>query len=113
MKRLYAVVALMLASCIPYIDATSTRYSGVEKFSPIDPAAVQVLDREPKQRHERIGEVKLEISLDPPVSVADIDTKLREEAAKLGANAIYVIDGNVSYADKQRKLVVIAVRIRQ
>lgn len=113
MRRFVLLALALLAACIPYIDATSTRYDGVEKFSPIDPAAVQVLDREPKQRHDRIGEVKLEISIDPPVSVADIDSKLREEAAKMGANAIYVIDGNVSYADKQRKLVGIAVRIRQ
>lgn len=113
MKLCSVFLALMLASCIPYVDATSTRYDGVEKFSPTDPATVQVLDREPKQRHDRVGEVKLEISIDPPVSVADIDSKLREEAAKLGANAIYVIDGGVSYADKQRKLVGIAVRIRQ
>lgn len=113
MRRCCLCLALLLAACIPYVDATSTRYDGVEKFSPTDPAAVQVLDREPKQRHERLGEVKLDISIDPPASVADIDSRLREEAAKMGANAIYVIDGNVSHADKQRKLVGIAVRIRQ
>jgi hypothetical protein len=96
-----------------YVDATSTRYSGVETFPPTDPATVQVLDREPKARHDRLGEVKLDISLDPPATVADIDNRLREEAAKMGANAIYVIDGRVSAADKQRKLVGIAVRIRQ
>jgi len=113
MKRLWAVLALMLAACIPYVDATSTRYSGIDKFSPIDPAAVQVLDREPKQRHDRLGEVKLTISLDPPATVADIDNKLREEAAKMGANAIYIIDGGISGVDKQRKLVGIAVRVQQ
>ena len=105
MTRCSLLLVLMLVGCIPYVDATSTRYDGVEKFSPTDPATVQVLDREPKQRHERLGEVKLDISIDPPASVADIDSRLREEAAKMGANAIYVIDGNVSHADKQRKLV--------
>jgi hypothetical protein len=113
MRRLVLLALALLAACIPYVDATSTRYDGVEKFSPTDPATVQVLDREPKQRHDRLGEVKLDISMDPPATVADIDTRLREEAAKMGANAIYVIDGGVSYADKQRKLVGIAVRIRQ
>ena len=112
MKRCSVLLAVMLAACMPYVDATSTRYAGVEKFPPIEAAAVQVLDREPKQRHDRLGEVKLDISIDPPASVADIDSRLREEAAKMGANAIYVIDGSVSYADKQRKLVAIAVRIR-
>jgi len=111
--RRWSFLALVLASCMPYIDATSTRYAGMEKFSPTDPATVQVLDREPKQRHDRLGEVKLDISLEPPATVADIDSRLREEAAKMGANAIYVIDGRVSAADKQRKLVGIAVRIRQ
>ena len=113
MRRLCVLLTLLLASCMPYLDATSTRYTGVEKLSPTDPAAVKVLDGEPKQRHDRLGEVKLDISLDPPATVADIDSKLREEAAKLGANAIYVIDGRVSAVDKQRKLVGIAVRIRQ
>jgi hypothetical protein len=113
MKRLWALLVLIAASCMPYIDATSMKYAGIEKFSPTDPATVQVLDREPKQRHDRLGEVKLDISLDPPATVADIDSRLREEAAKMGANAIYVIDGSVSAADKQRKLVGIAVRIRQ
>ena len=113
MRRCFALLALMLAGCIPYVDATSTRYAGVEKFSPTDPATVQLLDREPKQRHDRLGEVKLDISMDPPAAVADIDARVREEAAKMGANAIYIIDGGVSYADKQRKLVGIAVRIRQ
>ena len=113
MKRCCALLTLVLAACIPYVDATSTRYDGVEKFSPTDPATVQVLDREPKQRHDRLGEVKLDISLDPPATVADIDAKLREEAARMGANAIYIIEGSVSAVDKQRKLVGIAVRIRQ
>jgi hypothetical protein len=31
----------------------------------------------------------------------------------MGANAIYIIDGGISAADKQRKLVGIAVRIRE
>ena len=90
---------------MPYVDATRTPYSGVEKFPPTDPATVQVLGAEPKQRFDRLGEIKLDISLDPPATVADIDARLREEAAKMGANAIYVIDGSVSAVDKQRKLV--------
>ena len=72
-----------------------------------------MLDREPKQRHDRLSEVKLDISLEPPTTVADIDSRLRKKTAKMNANAIYVIDDRVSAADKQRKLVGIAVRIRQ
>jgi hypothetical protein len=112
MTRFWTLLVLFAASCMPYVDATSTRYAGVEKFPATDPATVQVLEREPRQRHDRLGEVKLDISLDPPATVADIDSRLREEAAKMGANAIYVIDGSVSGVDKQRKLVGIAVRIR-
>ncbi|MBV9190839.1 MAG: hypothetical protein JOZ85_10180 [Betaproteobacteria bacterium] len=113
MKSVFLLLSLMLASCIAYVDATSTRYDGMDTFLPIDPASVQVLDREPKQRHDRLGEVKLNISLDPPATVADIDNKLREEAGKMGANAIYIIDGGISGVDKQRKLVGIAIRIRE
>lgn len=84
-------------------------YVGVPRFPPVDTAKVQVLPREPAQRHERLGEVLLDISVDPAPEVAEIEARLREEAAKMGANAIYVIR-DVARPGEARKLIGIAIR---
>jgi hypothetical protein len=72
---------------------------------------VQVLPSEPAQRHDRIGEVLLDISVDPAPPVADIEQRLREEAAKMGANAVYVIRDAIRPGEA-RKLIGIAIRTR-
>jgi len=73
---------------------------------------LEVLPGEPAQRHDRLGEVLLDISLDPAPPVADIEDRLREEAGKMGANAIYVIR-DVARPGEARKLIGIAIRYRQ
>jgi hypothetical protein len=104
------LLAASLASCA-YVEATTTQYVGVPRFPPVEPAAVQVLPAEPAQRHDRLGEVLLDISLDPAPSVAEIEQRLREEAAKMGANAVYVIRDAIRPGDA-RKLIGIAIRFR-
>ena len=106
-----AVLSCMLASCA-YVEATTTQYVGVTRFAPGDPAAVQVLPAEPAQRHDRLGEVLLDISVDPPPKVAEVEERLREEGAKMGANAVYVIR-DVIRPGEGRKLIGIAIRYRQ
>ena len=105
-----AALACALVSCA-YVEATSTQYVGVPRRPPVEPAAVQVLPAEPAQRHERLGEVLLDISVDPPAPVADIEQKLREEAAKMGASAVYVIRD--AMRPGERRLVGIAIRYSQ
>ena len=51
----------------------------------------------------------LDISVDPPAPVEDIEARLREEGAQMGANAVYVIR-DVARPGEARKLVGIAVR---
>ena len=113
MKRLrFSVLALALAaSACTYVEATTTQYVGVQRFPPVDPSTVQVLAKEPSQRHDRLGEVLLDISVDPPAPVADIEDKLRREAAKWGANAIYVVRDSIT--PREHKLIGIAIRFRQ
>src|SRR5581483_5627719 len=77
------LLALSIASCA-YVDARTTQYVGVPRFPPTDPASVQVLRGEPRERHDRLGEVFLDISVDPPPPVEDIERKLREAAARWG-----------------------------
>ncbi len=106
-----AALACAVASCA-YVEATTTQYVGVPRFPPVDPAAVQVLPGEPAQRHDRLGEVLLDISVEPAPPVADIEQRLREEGGKMGANAVYVIRDAIRPGET-RKLIGIAIRYRQ
>ena len=108
MKAWPAVLAL--ASCA-YVEATTVPYVGVEKFAPVDPATVQVLAAEPRERHERLGEVVVHASPDPAPTPADIEKRFREEAAKWGANAVYVVRDTLP-PGRERQLVGIAIRYR-
>ena len=110
-RLLVAALACAAVSC-GYVEATSVQYVGVPRYAAVDARKVQVLSAEPPQRHERLGEVKLDISMDPAPSVADIEERLREEAGKMGANAVYVIR-DVARPGEDRKLIGIAIRFQQ
>jgi len=106
-----AALACALASCA-YVDATTTQYVGVPRFPPADAAAVQVLPSEPMRTHDRLGEILLDISVDPAPPLADIEQRLREETAKMGGNAVFVVRDMVNPA-AGRKLIGVAIRYRQ
>jgi hypothetical protein len=77
-----------LASCTT-ISVSSKRYLGGPSFAPTDPNQVEILRREPRRPHDRVGEVLIEPSGNP--SVADMERAIRIEAAKLGANAAVLV----------------------
>lgn len=106
-----AALGLVLAACA-YIEATTTEYVGVPRAKRVDPDKVQVFPSEPSQRHDRLGEILLTISVDPKPSVPEIEDRLREEAAKMGATGVYVIR-DVIRPGEDRKLVAIAIRFRE
>jgi len=108
---LAAVAVALIASCA-YVDATTTQYVGVPRFPAGDPAAVEVLPSEPMRTHDRLGEILLDISLDPAPPVADVEQRLREEAAKMGGNAVFVVRDMVN-PNAGRKLIAVAIRYRQ
>lgn len=107
------------------VSVSSTRYLGVPQFAPSSPNAVEILRREPRRAHERLGEVVLEPSGNP--DVAEMEQAIRAEAAKLGADAaVLVYDktkriGTVyqgpwyarsSYPVYGRKIVAVAIRYK-
>ena len=106
-----AALACVLASCA-YVEATTVQYVGVTRFPAGDPAQVQVLRAEPAQRHERLGEVMLQISIEPAAQVEEIERRLREETAKMGGQAIYIVR-DVARPYEDRKLIGIAIRYLQ
>ena len=104
------LAAFALTSCA-YVEATTVPYVGVEKFAPVDPSTVRVLAAEPRERHDRLGEVVVYASPDPAPTPADIEKRLRDEAAKWGANAVYVVR-DILVPGNERQLVGIAIRYR-
>ncbi len=85
---LAAALSTALSGCAT-VDVASERYLGVPQVAPTSPASVEILRREPKRPHVQIGEVFLSPS--GGAEVADIEKALREEAAKLGAEAAVVV----------------------
>ena len=129
-RRIGVVAALVLAtvglSACSTVSVSSTRYLGVPQFAATDPNSVEILRREPRRPHEKLGEVYLEPSGSPPV--AEMEQAIRREAAKLGADAaVLVYDrtkriGTVyqgpwwarsSYAVYGRRIVAVAIRYRR
>ena len=107
-----AALACFVAACA-YVDATTTQYVGVPRFEPTDPKTVQILRAEPIQaRYDRLGEILLDISVDPAPEIAEVEQKLREEGAKWGANAVFVVRDQVM-PGVGRKLIGVAIRYRQ
>jgi len=93
-----------------------------------DAKSVQILRTEPKAPHDRLGEVVVDASTDPPPSVVEIEQKMCQAAAKMGANAVVIVLDRVQpvaayvtgpYWGRSiesvsgRKVIGIAIRFRQ
>ena len=85
---LVLVVLSFIAGC-SYVSVTTKQYLGMPLYPPTDPASVEILRTEPLHPHERLGEIGLEPTGNPPVT--EIEQKLREAAAKMGANAAVLV----------------------
>lgn len=99
MKRvLLAGFAGLLAACTG-VDATMTPYVDAPHFSPTDPLSVAILRSAPEPPYERLGEIVVNAAIEPTPTTAEIEDKLRREAAKLGAEAVVVVyDGTQAVA---------------
>ena len=84
-----AVAAVAGISGCASVNAESERYIGAPQFAPTNPASVEILRREPHRPHVQLGEVILSPSGDP--DVAELEKGIREEAAKLGADAAVLV----------------------
>ncbi len=85
---LTAAAALLLTGCAS-VPSETMRYVGAPQPPPTDPARVEILRHVPTRPHEKLGEVVLTPSDDPPISA--IETKIREETAKLGGDAAVLV----------------------
>lgn len=81
------VFTLAIASC--YRPYGYKFYPGVPHFSPTNPAHVDLLRREPRRNHIRLGEVW--IRPDPRMERYHVEGILREKAAAMGADALVIV----------------------
>jgi hypothetical protein len=87
-----ALVASVLAlGACASVDAQTSAYVGVEHPAPTLPSEVQVLRTEPTRPHVRLGEILINATVDPAPPITQVEQKLREEGAKLGADAVVVV----------------------
>jgi hypothetical protein len=85
-----AVVALFALTGCNTVSTSYTQDIGGPTFPPSNPANVQILRTMPTRAHVRLGEVRAEPSSEN-MDVTLIETALKKEAAKLGADAAVVV----------------------
>ncbi len=85
-----AALALLLAGAAAcYHPYGSRRYADTPRLRPTDPGAVELLRREPRRDHLKIGEVWLRP--DPGMSRRYVEGTLRTKAAAMGADALVIV----------------------
>jgi hypothetical protein len=78
-------------------NVSTIPYPNVPAFQATDPARIQVLRAEPPRAHAKLAEfivAAAEPSGSSP-SVQDVDDKLRTAAAKLGADAVVIVQDSI------------------
>ena len=87
---LLAIPLLLLIGCAS-IDSRSTQYVGAPRPPRSDPAKIEIIRLPATTRpFDKLGEVRVSASVDPAPEIAKVEARLREEAAKLGADAVLV-----------------------
>jgi hypothetical protein len=84
-----AALLLSTAGCNT-VPTQTNQYVGAPKYAATDPASVQILRTEPTQQHVRLGEITAEPS-STKTPTPEIETKLQQAAAKMGANALVIV----------------------
>jgi hypothetical protein len=87
-RAMLLLALLLLAGCASISEYTKV-YLGTPTYPPTNPAAIQILSAEPKRPTERLGEIMLDVDGTP--SRERLEHRLKAAAAKLGANAVFVV----------------------
>ncbi len=81
---------LFLVTGCNTVSTTSRQFLGGPTYPPSNPANIEILRTEPARPHVQLGQVQAEPSSDS-VGAAQIEASLRKEAAKLGADAVVIV----------------------
>jgi hypothetical protein len=119
------LAGFLLSGCAS-VSSRTNAYLGSPHYPPTAPETIQILANEPTGPKERLGEVILTVDGEPKRE--DIERKLKEAAARLGADAVFVVHDKmhifpVVYGDwwwgpmgvteeAYRKIVAVAIRTR-
>lgn len=96
MRQPLVLAALVwLAAACTSLDSQTTQYVGAPRFQPTDPKTVEITRAEPKQPFDQLGEIVIDASVEPAPPINEIEQRLREEGAKLGATAVVVVHDKV------------------
>ena len=91
---LLGIGLVLLTGCVA-VSSRNVAYVGAPRFGPSDPVQIEILQEEPTRPHDKLGEAVVNASVDPAPTVTKIETLLRREAAKLGADAVYLVHDRV------------------
>jgi hypothetical protein len=80
------VMVFLFVACAPPLRVSY--FPGVRHYPPTSPAAVDLLREEPRRPHDAFAEIRY----DPPagMSRSEVEWKLREKGALIGADALVV-----------------------
>jgi hypothetical protein len=87
---LVAVGLAFLTGCSS-LSSRSVAYIAAPRFGPTDATGIEILQAEPSRAHDKLGEVVVNASVDPAPPVDQIEARLRREAGRLGADAVYLV----------------------
>jgi len=94
MGFLLAVLTGSVCSCSS-VNAHTTQYAGAPSLPPTQAANVRILRFEPAQPSLQLGEIVVNTTPSTVQPTGEVEDKLREEAAKLGADAVVVVDARI------------------
>jgi hypothetical protein len=91
---LIVVSTFLFASC-NYVEIHTRQYIGFPAYTATDPGTIPILHAAPGEPHDRIGEIAALPVGDP--SVQQIESDMRAAAARMGANALVIVDDQPTY----------------
>lgn len=86
---LACTLALLVVAGCAGVSVQSKQFLGLPSYPPSDPASVQILRDNVARPHQNLGEITLIPDSDVPVQ--KIEAKLREAAARMGADAAVIV----------------------
>jgi hypothetical protein len=87
---LAALIGLMAVTGCKTVSTSSHQFLGGPTYPPTDPAQVQILRTEPTRAHAQLGQVRAQPS-SSSVGNPQIEEALRKVAAKMGADAVVIV----------------------
>ena len=89
LASLAAFAALWVVTGCNTVSVSTKQDLGVPIYPATDPATVQILRTPPTAAHVRLGELTVQPEGKP--TVQQIEGKMRQAAAKIGANAVVIV----------------------